>query len=244
MSRLVNTMLVFLVLGCSHDALASELQPYEAVYKTSANGFKVNVKRLLEVDGSMITISNSAKRFFFGMRESSVLQLQDDGQLAAITHKHKRRGVSHKHDKELVFDWQENTVQDLLKPERAPLTVENPTYDKLSYQTRMRLDLIRDPDLRYCEYSVTNGVVNRLYSFERLGEEILKTPLGDLRTIKFKREGGDDDRQVSVWVAPDWDYILVRIDQTKEQGGKTERLLLKSAKIAGTKVVGLPSQSD
>lgn len=244
MSRLVHTLLLVFTLVCSQAILASELQPYEAIYKTSASGFKVNVKRLLEVDGSRITISNSAKRFFFGMRESSVLQLHEDGHLSALTHEHKRRGVSRKHDKELVFDWQENTVQDLLRPARTPLTVENPTYDKLSYQTRMRLDLIRNPDLHYCEYRVTNGVKNRVYSFERLGEEILKTPLGDLRTIKFKREGGDDDRQVSVWVAPDWDYILVRIDQTREQGGKTEQLMLKSAKIAGRKVVGLPVQSD
>jgi hypothetical protein len=68
--------------------------------------------------------------------------------------------------------------------------------------------------------------------------------MGDLRTIRFRREGGDDDRQVSVWVAPDWGYLLVRIDQTKERGGKTEQLMLKSAKIAGKKVVGLQNHSD
>ena len=239
MLRPVNTMMLLLALFCTQSILAAELQPYEAVYKTSAKGFNVNVKRRLEVHGARITISNSAKRFFFGMRESSVLLLREDGQLSPVTHEHKRRGVSRKHDKELVFDWQENTVRDLLKPERAPLAVENPTYDKLSYQTRMRLDLIRDPDMQYCEYSVTNGIRNRIYSFERMGEEILKTSLGNLRTIKFKREGGDDDRQVSVWVAPDWGYLLVRIDQTKERGGKTERLILKSAILAGKKVVGL-----
>lgn len=239
MLRPVNTMMLLLALFCTQSILAAELQPYEAVYKTSAKGFNVHVKRRLEVHGARITISNSAKRFFFGMRESSVLLLHDDGRLSPVTHEHKRRGVSRKHDKELVFDWQENTVHDLLKPDRAPLAVENPTYDKLSYQTRMRLDLIRDPDMTYCEYSVTNGIRNRVYSFERIGEEILKTPLGKLRTIKFKREGGDDDRQVSVWVAPDWGYLLVRIDQTKKRGGKTERLILKSAIIAGKKVVGL-----
>lgn len=239
MFRSISTLALFLTLFCMHSVMAADLQPYEAVYKTSANGFNVNVKRRLQVDGSRIMISNSAKRFFFGMRESSVLLLHDDGQLSPVTHEHKRRGLSRKHDKELVFDWQENTVHDLLKSERAPLAVENPTYDKLSYQTQMRLDLIRDPDMRYCEYSVTNGIKNRIYSFERVSEEILKTPLGNLRTIKFKREGGDDDRQVSVWVAPDWDYLLVRIDQTKVRGGKTERLILKSAKLAGQKVVGL-----
>lgn len=239
MSRSISTLALFLTLFCIDNVMAADLQPYEAVYKTSTKGFNVNVKRRLQVDGSRITISNSAKRFFFSMRESSVLLLQDDGQLSPVTHQHKRRGVSRRHDKELAFDWTANTVHDFLKPERAPLAVENPTYDKLSYQTQMRLDLMRNPDMRYCEYSVTNGTRNRVYSFERVGEEILKTPLGNLRTIKFKRSGGDDDRQVSVWVALDWDYLLVRIDQTKERGGKTERLILKSAILNGQKVVGL-----
>ena len=228
-----------LALLCSNGALSSELQPYEAVYKTVASGFKVNVKRRLQIDDSTITVSVNAKRFFFGVNESSVLLDAEDGILSPVTYDHKRRGLSRKHDKELVFDWTENTVVDLLHPARAPVTVKNPTYDKLSYQTRMRLDLLRNPDLQHSAYDVTNGIVNRVYTFDRVGEEVLETPLGNLRTIKFKREGGDDDRQVSVWVAPDWNYLLVRIDQTKEVGGKTERMILKSAKIAGEKVVGL-----
>ncbi len=231
--------LIFTALSCTQGTLASDLQPYDAVYKTVANGFKVNVKRRLRIEDAQITVSVSAKRFFFSMRETSVLLDTGGGMLRPLTYDHKRRGLSKKHDKELVFDWTENTVIDLLKPARPAMAVENPTYDKLSYQTRMRLDLIRNPDMQHGAYNVTNGVVNRVYTFDRLGEEILKTPLGDLRTIKFKREGGDDDREVNVWVAPDWDFLLVRIDQTKERGGKTEQMLLKSARIAGEKVVGL-----
>ena len=231
--------LIFTALSCTQGTLASDLQPYDAVYKTVANGFKVNVKRRLRIEDAQITVSVSAKRFFFSMRETSVLLDTGGGMLSPVTYDHKRRGLSKKHDKELVFDWTENTVIDLLKPARPAMAVENPTYDKLSYQTRMRLDLIRNPDMQHGAYNVTNGVVNRVYTFDRLGEEILKTPLGDLRTIKFKREGGDDDREVNVWVAPDWDFLLVRIDQTKERGGKTEQMLLKSARIAGEKVVGL-----
>mgnify|MGYP003787305715 FL=1 len=231
--------LMIAAIACMQGAQASELQPYDAVYKTVASGFKVNVKRRLQIDDAQITISVSAKRLFFGMRETSVLMDMEGGTLSPVTYDHKRRGLSKKHDKELVFDWTENTVIDLLKPARPAMAVENSTYDKLSYQTRMRLDLIRNPDMQHAAYNVTNGIVNRVYTFDRIGEEIIKTPLGNLRTIKFKREGGDDDREVNVWVAPDWDFLLVRIDQTKERGGKTERMLLKSAKIAGKKVVGL-----
>lgn len=239
MIRLSHFLALILTLGIAQSGLAADLRPYEAVYKSKLNGFNVHVKRRLQVQDDRVTISVDVKKFWIGLHESSVLIYHDGGVLYPKTHVHKRHGTSHEHDKDLVFDWTDNTVVELLDPERSPLPVERPSYDKLSYQTQMRLDLIRDPDLQHIEYCVTNGVRNRIYSFDRLGEEVLKTPLGKLNTIKFKREGDDDDRQVFVWVAPDWDYLLVRIDQTKKPGAKTEHLVLERATIAGKNVKGL-----
>jgi len=239
MVKISKILALVLMLIYIPTAYASDLRPYEAVYKTKLKGFNVNVKRRLQVQDSTITVSYDAKQLMLSVHESSILSDQGDCVLRPTKYVHKRRGLSHEHDKDLIFNWTDNTVLDLLKPERTPLPLENPSYDKLSYQTQMRLDLICNPDLHHVEYAVTNGIRNRKYAFHRLGEEILNTPLGNLRTIKFEREGGDDERQVFVWLAPDWEYLLVRLDQIKEPGAKVERLILKKAKIADEKVVGL-----
>ena len=215
---------------------AAELKPYDAVYSSKLKGFKVRVKRHLQVENDKLTVSIRIRKLWFSLAESSVLEFHDDGRLYPATYSHKRRGTSHDHDKELVFDWAECTVIDLLKPARNPLPVDKPAYDTLGYQAQMRLDLMHDPELQHAEYSVTNGFRNRVYSFYRLSEEVLDTPLGKLNTIKFERAGDDDGRQVFVWVAPDWDYLLVRIDQVKKPGAKAERLLLLRADIAGRPV--------
>jgi len=233
---------LILTLAIAQGGLAAEFQSYEAVYSSKLKGFNVRVKRRLQVQGDSMIISVDVKKLWFGLHESSALQLHDDGRLYPGTYVHKRRGTSHEHDKDLVFDWNENSVIDLLEPGREPLPVEKPSYDKLSYQTQMRLDLARDPNLKHIEYSVTNGVRNRIYSFDRLSEEVLDTRLGKLNTIKFERKGDDDDRQVFVWVAPDWDFLLVRIDQIKDRRGNTERLMLVRATIAGQNVEGLPQR--
>jgi hypothetical protein len=219
-------------------AAASELQPYEAVYKTRLNGLKVNVTRRVQVQGSQVSISIHARKFLFGFKEYAVLVDNDNGVLVPVSYEHKRRGLTHRHDKELTFNWNNETVQDLLKPDRAPLPVTSPTYDKLSYQLQMRLDLLHDSALTRLEYCVTNGVRNRVYTLDRMGEEVLDTPLGKLRTTKWQRTGDDDGRQVLIWVAPDWDFLLVRIDQTKKSE-KTEQLILQRATIAGRPVQGL-----
>lgn len=239
MFRSSKTLFFVMMLCCTHSIFASDLQPYEAVYESKLKGMNVHVKRRLQIQDSTFTLSVDAKKFFFAIHELSVLSYQADGQFSQVEYTQKRRGLSHEHDKTLVFNWTDNTVVDLLKPDRAPLSVENSTYDKLGYQTQMRLDMIRDPGVQQLAYTATNGVRNRVYTFDCLGEELLDTPLGKLRTIKFMRTGDDDNREVFIWVAPDWEYLLVRVDQTKEPGDKTERMVLKSAKIGGKKVVGL-----
>lgn len=240
MIKLISLCALIAILGIAQGGYAADLQPYEAVYASKLKGFNVHIKRRLQLREDEITVSVDVKKFWLGLHESSVLDFHDDAHLYPGNYIHKRRGMSHEHDKNLVFDWDDDSVIDLLKPERPPLPVAEPSYDKLSYQTQMRLDLLRNPDMQHVEYCVTNGVRNRVYSFERLSEEVLDTPLGKLNTIKFKRGGDDDDRLVYVWVARDWNFLLVRIDQTKTSGGKTERMILKRARIAGQKVTALP----
>jgi hypothetical protein len=239
MFKLSRTLICIVLLCSIQAAVASDLLPYKAIYKTQLNGMKVNVTRRVQLRDSQISISVHAKKFLFGLREDAVLVHNGNGVLMPASYEHKRRGLSRKHDKELAFDWSNDTVRDLLKPNRAPLPVVSPTYDKLSYQLQMSLDLLREPESARLEYCVTNGVRNRVYTLDRVGEEMLDTPLGKLRTIKWERTGDDDDRQVLVWVASDWQFLLVRLDQNKERGGRVEQLMLQSAKIDGKSVQGV-----
>lgn len=221
------------------STFATELQPYEAVYGTKARGFKIRLKRRLQIQEAKITLTVDAKKFWFGMHEFSELIDQGDDQLHTVKYVHDRRGSGNEHDKDLIFNWTDNTVLDLLHPDRAPLAIEFPSYDKLGFQAQMQLDMLRNPDEPQYRYNVTNGIRNRQYTYTRMGEEILQTPLGEIRTAKFQREGDDDEREIFVWVALDWGFLLVRVDETKKPGGKTTRLLLEKATIGGTRVTGL-----
>jgi len=218
---------------------ASGLEPYDAVYESDLKGFNVHVKRSLEVTDNGVIVSIDARRFMFALHEESRMTYVSDSVLRPSSYVHNRKGFGNEHDKDLRFNWDDDTVTDLLNPKREPLEVEDPCYDKLGYQTQIRLDLMQDPNLERKEYFVSNSIRNRVYTIVRVGEEVLDTPLGKLNTIKLKREGGAEDREVLVWVAPDWDYLLVRMDQTKKAGGRMQSLLLKSATIAGRSVTAL-----
>jgi hypothetical protein len=53
------------------------------------------------------------------------------------------------------------------------------------------------------------------YIYEYDGEEELILPYGLVKTVRFKREIKDKERITYAWFAPEFDYLLVKLYQTK-----------------------------
>ena len=87
------------------------------------------------------------------------------------------------------------------------------------------------------KYQVADGGRLKTYTFEVLGEETLDTPTGKLSTIKIKRLRNHGKRVTYLWLAIDWNYMLVRLQQ-KESDGKQYEINLTAATLNGQSVVG------
>ncbi|MDH3690248.1 MAG: DUF3108 domain-containing protein [Gammaproteobacteria bacterium] len=75
--------------------------------------------------------------------------------------------------------------------------------------------------------AVVTGKGVNMYSVEIVGEETLKTPLGELNTLKLIQTRIDKpDRQLSVWLAVDKGNLPVKIEQQKK--GKISTLMIES----------------
>lgn len=210
---------------------------YTAEYQAEIKGLNVRMQRSFTVAGNQATIEMNAQKLIFKISESSTLQIQADGLLRVQSYKHNRRNLGERHNRDLLFDWQANTVRDALRPEQDPLTLQFPVYDKVSYQEQFRLDLLRNPSKTRFEYQTTDGKSIKLYAFDRVAEETINTPLGELSAVKFKRDRGPNStRETYIWFAKDLEYLLVQLDQIKD--GKLERLVLRKASINGKKVNG------
>lgn len=66
-------------------------------------------------------------------------------------------------------------------------------------------------------YQVLNRDGNpREYKYKVAGEELLSLPFGQIKAIRIERYGQTADRQVHAWVAPELNYMLVRLWQAEE----------------------------
>jgi hypothetical protein len=214
------------------------LKSYEAVYQSKIKGLSVKMHRKLVIAGDTMSLSMKASKLMFAINEESLMLVQD-GKLLPRRFIHKRKGLGERHNKDLIFDWEENVVRDQLKPERAPLPLVAGTQDKLSYHALFRSLLLSEPRKERYEFPVTDGKRDKLYAFDFIGEETIELPFGKVKTWKFKRDRGNSDRQTYIWFAIDWDYLLVRVDQIERKGEKPESMLLRSATLDGKKVTAL-----
>ncbi len=241
MTKLLHTTLLALgVALCCANALASELKPYQAEYEARISGFDVTLQRQLARHGEQYTLSMDMQKLWFKIKERGDFTITANGIVKPTVYSHIRSGVSKKHNTDLRFDWNTKQVSDRLINNHKPLSIEFPTYDKLSFQPQFRLDLINKPLQKRYEYRLASHKRVKLYAYDFVAEETIDTPLGKLRTLKFERDRGEKERQDFIWFAKDWDYLIARIDHVDKPGGKPDRTLINSATIAGKQVVGLP----
>ena len=66
-------------------------------------------------------------------------------------------------------------------------------------------------------YQVLNRDGNpREYKYKVVGEELLSLPFGQVKALRIERYVQAADRQVHAWVAPQLDYMLVRLWQAED----------------------------
>ncbi|MBO9495748.1 DUF3108 domain-containing protein [Thalassotalea sp. G20_0] len=211
---------------------AFTLKPYSATYKASIKGmpFGGSGERSLRqnADGTW-TLEFSADAAFFGMKETS--HFASKGlQLIASQYVQQRTGLGNKPTEYATFDWSRNKVNWQQGDRQWSMDLKPETLDNLSYQLKLRMDLAaaQGQPLNY-DVADDDEVYQRTFTIE--GEEILKTDLGNLKTVRVKIQRDSDERATWIWFAKNHDYFLVKLLQ--EEKGTAYTIEIKEAAIDG-----------
>ncbi|HEX5793611.1 MAG TPA: DUF3108 domain-containing protein [Rheinheimera sp.] len=82
--------------------------------------------------------------------------------------------------------------------------------DQISYQLQLVLDL--KAGKTEFHYNVLNRNGNsKMYHYKVIAEEMLPLPYGNIKTLRIARIEQNSDKQIYAWVAPELDYMLVRL---------------------------------
>jgi hypothetical protein len=211
----------------------SALSPYSATYNADLKGFSTTLTRQLQVtDDQQWLLSNKASIFLVGFNEQTTVQ-QLNNTIQPLQYRYQN-AISSKRNKSIDFHWDQLTAE-TIKGKSEPVTLTLPTtaYDQLSFQLQLRM-LLLNPTEPFTEQRFTIVDTGKLktYSVKFLAEEWLDTPLGKLLTVKLEQTRPGKTRRTLIWMAKDWQYLLVKIQRFKNE--KQEHLIeLNSATLDG-----------
>lgn len=215
-------------------AAATRPVPFEAVYETSYGIMSARGERKLEAGNNGVwKMTNSARVLMVDVVERSTFTWQND-RVVSQTYDFTNP-LSQDRSISLSFDWPNNIVTNNGSKQTLPLAPG--VYDKLSYQAQMQMNVCANPDKYPGEnFTVVDRKRLKTYRVEFIGRDVQKTPVGMLTAIHLKqfrpdKPGGKDTH---IWLAADWNCLLVRLDQHEDKD--IISLKLVSAKVNGVEV--------
>lgn len=138
--------------------------------------------------------------------------------------KERRRAV------DATFDWDEKYINHVYRGNEVRDTFTDPVLDRLTV-TLLIMNALRH-DFEQTELPIFDTGRIKAVEFVKSGTESLKTPLGDIETIKvMNRNASGGSRETTTWFAPTLDYLPVKIEHRK-RGELVARLSLIRLKNA------------
>ncbi|MEZ0122232.1 MAG: DUF3108 domain-containing protein [Candidatus Reddybacter sp.] len=234
LSTTTSTFFLFCLLNT--PLLATEiasplvLLPYQASYSATFNGMPIEAKRELLKLEQGYRLETSARNFLGKMRETELFHLDTEDRIRIDGYTSKRSFFGSKRKEKLVIDHHGNKAIYTRKKKRRETVLQPDHLGPISYQLQLRRDLSQ-PDSALKYKVISHGKIKH-YQFERLGEELISTGLGDINTLKIRRIRENEDRETIFWMAEELAYLPVKVWQ-REDDGETYEMTLKSVTIEG-----------
>jgi hypothetical protein len=219
----------------------SKISPYHATYFAKFSGLNIDaVQKLEEIEPGIYRESLKAKNFIGSVNEQSTFKLTADHQLQPTRYSYSRSVFGRDRTEEQNFDWQSSVMQ-YQKGGNAKneLEIEPGVLDMITHRLQLRRDL--NGGKQVFSYPVISRGKLKQYDYRVVSKQILETAIGPLNTVKVERVIDDAEKTVSVWLATDWDFLVVKLQQSKGKDG--HHLELKGA-VINNKIITPLAKTD
>ena len=126
-----------------------------------------------------------------------------------------QRGQSGERSEFAEFDWEAKSLQYGKFDERRNVALSGGTQDQLSVFYQLALTA---PHSGRFKMALTTGRKFNQYEYQVIGEEIIDTPLGPLKTQHLARVVQETGGNADIWLAIDHHYLPVRFKLAAQKG--------------------------
>lgn len=202
------------------------LQPFRAEYRVSVSRVPTPIRAELvleagDTDG-VYRMQMSVDSRLMQNTELSIFRWEDC-QPYTQHYMHYFRGFRRERDHFMDFVWDGDTPRVINastsngEEDVSEYDIEHGTVDELTMMLIAPCLMTDDQT----EYSVTTAYGTRVreHHIQVVGHETLRTPLGEVETVRIeKRRDADSSRYTVFWLAPELDYMLLRGRHVESRG--------------------------
>lgn len=211
----LTSVWLLLSAGLTQAGAGTALKPYRATYSIVRDGMAAEVTRELRHSAeNEWTLNDSARILFARFSETARVTL-DDLQVIPKSYRYEQSPGNSK-DQTIHYDWKNLRAHIEVDSGTRQAELKVPTYDKLSYQMQLRLDLLAGQLPTSKTYDLVDRGRHKQYRVERVGEQTITAGKRQIHTVKLRQTTAGKDRETFVWVAPDLDYLIVRMERNED----------------------------
>lgn len=212
-------------------AAAEGITTYTAAYQAHYNGrhaANAEFRVTAEPDGSYEFSSTTAARGLYRlaaprpMVERSRFGLSN-GRIAPIRFEYQDGSRKGEDNYVIDFDAAAGELRITDAAASRELRHEDGLLDRGSLQVALMLDLAACRQPGPYRYVDDDGI--RTYDYERLDDQNADTGIGSLATVRFAQQRAGSSRRTVIWLASDYAYVPVRIEQIEDGEIETEFIL-------------------
>lgn len=187
------------------------LKDFELNYNASFNGMSIKgVHKLTQLDQSQFKEHFKAKGMLGNVTETEIFEIIDNKQIIPLENTYQRSVIGSKRTETQKYDWTNKQVTHTKGKKTTTIPLQVGYLDSMSHKQQLRRDMTAGMDV--LTYPVISRGKLKQYTYKVILDEVLTTPIGPLDTRLIERISDDGDKTTRVWLAKDWDFIMIKLE--------------------------------
>ena len=217
--------LILLLLIAFNNIKADSINEYSAKYFYKSDEISIKGIRKLEIRDGKYSLNFKAKNLLASMRIGSEFNI-NEGVLKTNSYSIRVKPRFVNRDQDIKFDYIGNIIESTGREEwEEDLDTSGEILDPLNAQIKIRINLISGLEKFSINLlEIESGKVEENF-YEVVGKEVFTFNEIDYECIKLKRIRETDDRETIYYIAPDLNFMFLKIVDMGQDRNQTLELI-------------------
>ena len=217
--------LILLLLIAFNNIKADSINEYSAKYFYKSDEISIKGIRKLEIRDGKYSLNFKAKNLLASMRVGSEFNI-NEGVLKTNSYSIRVKPGFVNRDQDIKFDYIANIIESTGREKwEEDLDTSGEILDPLNAQIKIRINLISGLEKFSINLlEIESGKVEENF-YEVVGKEVFTFNEIDYECIKLKRIRETDDRETIYYIAPDLNFMFLKIVDTGQDRNQTLELI-------------------